>query len=63
MPQEPLAALSPERKSTKTNSVAQHEHLDPQLFINLILILETYLAAETTPGKPFLIKDGVKIIL
>lgn len=36
---------------------------DPKQFMDLIAILETYLEMEENPGEPFLIKDGVKIIL
>lgn len=37
--------------------------IDPQLSINLISILDAYLAEEVGTDKPFLVKDGVKIIL
>ena len=39
------------------------DRLDPQQFINLIVILEAYLNVAATTDKPYLIKDGVKIIL
>lgn len=43
--------------------VEHADQLDPQLFINLIAILDAYFSEEVAPGKPFLVKDGVKIIL
>jgi hypothetical protein len=39
------------------------DELDPQQFINLIVILEAYLNVAATTDRPFLIKDGIKIIL
>jgi len=36
---------------------------DPQLFINLMAILETYIDKKVSADKPFLVKDGIKIIL
>jgi hypothetical protein len=37
--------------------------LDSQPTINLISILDAYLTEEVGTDKPYLVKDGVKIIL
>ena len=37
--------------------------IDPQLCINLISILDAYLSEEIDTDKPYLVKDGMKIIL
>lgn len=39
------------------------DELSPQLSVNLISTLDAYLTEEVSPKKPFLIKDGIKIIL
>lgn len=45
-------------------AVAKHvNRIDPQLCINLISILDAYLSDEIEANKPYLIKDGMKIIL
>jgi hypothetical protein len=45
-------------------SVANHvNNIDPQLYINLITILDVYISEEITTDKPYLVKDGIKIIL
>lgn len=45
-------------------AVANHvNRIDPQLSINLISILDAYLSEEIDTDKPYLIKDGMKIIL
>ena len=45
-------------------AAAKHvNRIDPQLCINLISILDAYLSDEIEANKPYLIKDGMKIIL
>ena len=34
-----------------------------EVYINLITILDVYLSEEITTDKPYLVKDGMKIIL
>jgi len=51
---------------TPTNTVVTTEEtkpLEPHNFNNLILILDVYLSEEITTDKPYLVKDGMKIIL
>lgn len=51
---------------TSTHTVVatvETEPLKPHNFNNLILILDTYLSEEITSDKPYLVKDGMKIIL
>ena len=44
--------------------VANHVNcIDPQLSISLISILDAYLSKEKDTDKPYLVKDGMKIIL
>ena len=45
-------------------AVAKHvTRIDPQLSLNLISILDAYLSEEIDTDKPYLVKDGMKIIL
>lgn len=51
---------------TSTHAVAgtvETEPLEPHNFNNLILILDAYLTEEADTDKPYLVKDGMKIIL
>lgn len=55
---------SPQQEVVGVFSVANHvNHIDPQLCINLISILEAHLTEEAETDRPFLVKDGMKIIL
>lgn len=42
---------------------AQITKLDTELYVYLVSILETYLTEEEASHEPFLINNGVKIIL
>lgn len=45
-------------------AVANHvNRIDPRLSISLISILDAYLSEEIDTDKPYLVKDGIKIIL
>lgn len=63
MPKKTSAVLASEHENTKVNNEIQHDQPDPQLYINLISILDAYFTEKATTAKPFLVKDGVKIIL
>lgn len=55
---------SPQQEVVRLFSAANHvNRIDPQLCINLISILDSYLTEEVEADKPFLVKDGMKIIL
>lgn len=56
--------VTPQQDVVGLLGVADHANrIDPQLCINLISILDAYLSEEIDTDKPYLVKDGMKIIL
>jgi len=61
---QPDTGLINPQEEVGTFAVAKYVNcIDPQLSLNLISILDAYLSEEIDTDKPYLVKDGMKIIL
>lgn len=55
--------INPQEEAGNFGCTNNANRIDPQLTLNLTSILNAYLLEEKDTDKPYLIKDGIKIIL
>lgn len=55
--------INPQEEAGNFGLANNANRIEPQLTINLISILDAYLSEEIDNDKPYLVKDGMKIIL